>query len=59
VLIDAIHQRPVEVEQKHGLDAHRSGSSSGRRCVARGQLSLHGLIHCFKVVLSITLASKG
>ena len=29
--VDAVHQRPVEVEQKHRLDAHGSGSSSGRR----------------------------
>ena len=27
--VDAVHQRPVEVEQKHGLDAHGPGSSSG------------------------------
>ena len=31
VLVDAVDQRPVEVEQKDGLDAHGSGSSSGRR----------------------------
>src|SRR6202453_2323981 len=31
VLVDAVHQRPVEIEQKHGLDAHGSGSSSGHQ----------------------------
>ena len=25
VLVDAVHQRPIEIEQKHGLDAHRPG----------------------------------
>ena len=30
VLVDAVDQRAVEIEQKNWLDAHRSGSSSGR-----------------------------
>jgi hypothetical protein len=28
VEVDAVHQRPIEIEQKYGLDAHRSGSAS-------------------------------
>jgi hypothetical protein len=31
VLVDAVHQRAVEIEQKYGLDAHGSGSSSRYR----------------------------
>ena len=58
VLVDAVDQRSVEIEQKDGLDAHGSGSSSGLSRRVR-LFSLHGLIHCFKFVLSICLASKG
>ena len=28
VLVDAVHQRAVEIEQKHGLDAHRRNPRS-------------------------------
>src|SRR3984885_1753497 len=31
VLVDAVHQRPIEIEQKYGLDAHRPGSSRWHR----------------------------
>src|SRR3984957_2625312 len=37
VLIDAVDQRSVEIEQKDGLDAHGSRSSSGRRRVRRSK----------------------